>query len=411
MVLTLSGRAVNSAVAILDWGDIVMALRGTGLKGTGGRGGAGRLGGLGAAQVGFPPGYGGWYGWGANTAYGDAARGMGAFAAGAGAYNEMTARAASINTDTGMRLNEYIWESQQLRNQRYYQQLAARRERVNETAATTFDRLRNNPETRDVRTGDALNVVLDELTDPKVYIQSLKGAQQAVDSRLVKNIPFQKASAAVTISLNELSRSGVPDVLKTTPALEAERTALRGGRRHGEAGSRREGRGLLGDAGRRPGQDRSHAAQGREVVPQGTRQRREAENFLRALYGLTHMLETPQIDQFLRGLDETPTTTLGHLISFMNTFNLRFGASSTPAQQAAYTQLFPMLVSLRDQVNPEGSNPLAVQIDPEDTRKATEFFSNMPIESLQHPPALGASPAPAPPAPAPPAAPPAPGTP
>ena len=52
------------------------------------------------AQYGYiyPGGYGGWGGWGATTAFGDAARGMGVFAAGVGQYNVQTAQARAASS-------------------------------------------------------------------------------------------------------------------------------------------------------------------------------------------------------------------------------------------------------------------------------------------------------------------------
>ena len=61
------------------------------------------------------------------------------------------------------------------------------------------------------------------------------------------------------------------------------------------------------------------------------------------------MLETPSVDLYLRELKTESKTDLGHLISFMHTFNLRFGASKTPVQEATYDQLYPLLVAVRDQ--------------------------------------------------------------
>src|SRR5208337_2165664 len=63
------------------------------------------------AQWGYPGGYGGygWGGWGGQTAQGDIARGLGAYAMGAGYYNQQTAVANSINTDTVMRWNQYVY--------------------------------------------------------------------------------------------------------------------------------------------------------------------------------------------------------------------------------------------------------------------------------------------------------------
>lgn len=350
----------------------------------------------------YPPGFGGWGGWGATTAFGDEARGMGMFAAGVGAYNLDTSQARSINADTTMRVNEYMWESQQIRNQMYYRQLAERRQRINEGAAQTLQRLRENPDTRDIRSGDALNVVLDELTDPRVYIQSVKAAAQPIPSQMVKSIPFQYAPQAITISLSELSKAGVPDVLRTNQALQTERAALRAA--VDKAKSEVDEKGSITPE---TLQEARSAAQAlltkvREVLPSG-RERREAENFLKAVLGLTKMLETPDLDRFLRELDTMSNTTLAALLSFMQSFNLRFGSASNPTQNSTYDQLYPMLVALRDQINPQGSNPLAVELTPEDHAKAREAFSQLEFEHFNpQPPINGNAPAqPTPPPPAP----------
>ncbi len=55
----------------------------------------------------------GWGGWGggAQTPGSSLARGMGVYAAGAGSYNLQTAQARSINANTAMRYNQYMYES------------------------------------------------------------------------------------------------------------------------------------------------------------------------------------------------------------------------------------------------------------------------------------------------------------
>ena len=56
----------------------------------------------------------GWEGWGGwtNTPEGALAQGMGHFYKGAGIFNERTAIADSINADTLMRWNDYIFTGQ-----------------------------------------------------------------------------------------------------------------------------------------------------------------------------------------------------------------------------------------------------------------------------------------------------------
>lgn len=354
-----------------------------------------------SAQYHYPAGYGGWGGWGgATTVGGSVATGMGNFAAGAGAYNEQTAQARAVNANTAMQMNEYLWACQQQRNVNYYNQLASRQRAVNKSADAIYKRLHDNPEPADVHRGDALNVVLDDLTNPKVYVQAVQGTSDSIDSGLVKNIEFSHASTAVAISLEELSARGVPDTLATSPALEKERNALKAivatARKESQNGAPITPETLS----RARVAIKALQAKVAETVQEGTPDRRECDNFLKALYGLTKMLEMPQIGQFLKGLDKYSTTTVGRLITFMHTFNLRFGVAKTPIQEAAYDQLYPRLVALRDQIYGQGAAPpqqpfAAAKPNPS---QAKQFFSGMDYSHFgpQPDPHTGAVPPPPP---------------
>src|SRR5208283_4978782 len=131
------------------------------------------------AQWGYPGGYGGygWGGWGGQTAQGDFARGLGAYAMGAGYYNQQTAVANSINADTVMRWNQFVYESQMNANRMHAEKLAANRAQTNQAVDQIRSRLRNNPERADIYRGDALNAALDEINDPRVYSKALQGGQ------------------------------------------------------------------------------------------------------------------------------------------------------------------------------------------------------------------------------------------
>ena len=109
------------------------------------------------------------------------------------------------------------------------------------------------------------------------------------------------------------------------------------------------------------------------------------------------MLKSPPVDRFLLELKKLPSTTMGHLISFMHTFNLRFGAAKGPDQEAAYDQLYPRLVALRNQVQAPSAAPFANQSSTRDPKSITSLFSGMDYKQLQTPP----GPAPAPPQPGP----------
>src|SRR4051794_109663 len=107
---------------------------------------------VGEARAQYYPGYGayGWGGWGGGaTVGGDMARGLGFYNIGAGIYNEDTAVANSINADTVMRWNQYLWEAQQEINRREYVRMARRQQHENATGDVVQKRLLENPTARD----------------------------------------------------------------------------------------------------------------------------------------------------------------------------------------------------------------------------------------------------------------------
>ncbi len=134
-----------------------------------------------------------------------------------------------------------------------------------------------------------------------------------------------------------------------------------------------------------------------KLLPANSKDRVEADKFLKALHGLIAMMETPALDLLLAGVENRPEATLGELLGFMNAFNLRFGAATTPVQREAYDSLYPKLVELRNQIAPA----LAAAAPTKTTgEEPGEFFSGMDYKDLQK-----RAPAPAPPKPAPPAQP------
>jgi hypothetical protein len=338
------------------------------------------------AQFAYPAGYGawGWPGWGFGgaTVAGDVAQGMGAFAAGAGAYNLQTAKAMAIEADTMMRWNEYLFQSQQARNRRYYEQLARRQRDVNTSREKIYRRLRDSPTASDLNRGDALNVALDEINDPKVYAAALKGATAKVSGELIRSIPFQYARGGITTSVDQLTRDGVPEPLKAD-TFAAEREALRQAaedlRNQDEATGQLESatleklRGLLSSL------EKKVIA---TFAPR-SRERTQSERWIKAAYGLSRMLETPAINTLLAGVESRPDTTLGELLRFMKAFNLRFGVASTPRQRQAYSELFPLLRALRDEVRRGMPADLPEPPSKPMDNQAPEFFSAMDLEQLE----------------------------
>lgn len=350
------------------------------------------------AQYAYPAGYGGWGGWGGGTSAGGFARGMGVYAAGAGAYNQQTAAARSINANTAMQVNDYMYQVNLQNAKTYYSRSKAQQKELSSTGEANFRRIHDNPNASDIHTGDALNAVLDDLTNPKVFSVALQQATQPIDSQVVKNIQFQYAANMIAISLDDLSGNGVPDVL-LTPEFQPDRQAFRPLVQ--KARKEIETQGQVSRETLASCRETIKAAQDKvaRTLEQGSRKRDEADNFLKALYGLTKMLQTPSVTPFLKGLDKVPTTTLGHLLSFMHSFNLRFSKAKTPIQESQYEQIYSMLVALRDQIQAPTANPYAQTTRQPDPRTLPQFFSGMDYGHFQPQPDPHTGAAPPPPQP------------
>ncbi|WZO99940.1 hypothetical protein EP7_001558 [Isosphaeraceae bacterium EP7] len=329
----------------------------------------------------------GWGGWGgASTAQGDYARGMGMFAEGAGIYNQQTAVANSINADTAMRFNQYLWESQQTLNQERQARVIRTRNLKNESVNSIAKRLRENPSTSDIHSGDAMNSILDELNNPKLYVRGVSSAKQTVPGTLIREIPFQKAAAMITASYDELTKGGPPDSLKT-PEFEAERTQFRAIAAKIRKEEQEQGNPNVATVDEALEIIRKTRAKVETVYPNRTsRQRQQADRFLKATYGLLKMLESPGIDVLLAGVDKRPEVSLGELLAFMNAYNFRFGSANTSAQRKAYSDLYPALVKLRTEAT-EGVQGVAAADTPappapDRTRHPQEFFEKMEYEHV-----------------------------
>ena len=82
----------------------------------------------------------------------------------------------------------------------------------------------------------------------------------------------------------------------------------------------------------------------------GGQGREDATRFLKTFAGLVRLLERPDTTEAFDQLRTIQTTTLGNLIAFMEIYNLRFGAATTPRQRAVYRDLFTKIDAVRDQV-------------------------------------------------------------
>lgn len=341
-------------------------------------------------------GWGGW-GWGGGTAQGDIARGMGAYASGVGAYNAETAQAASINADTMMRWNTYLWASQHAINVERQQRLTADFARDKKARADIARRISDNPNNVDIERGDALNAILEQLSNPKIHPSALKMTRIPLNSDWIKNIPFRYESEAVTLSLHRMTAEhGWPEALRAD-AFKAEREGYQKAIDAALAEDKEK------DLSPKTIDAVNDAVQALRVkvektIPKTGRDYIDAENYIKGLAGMAKMLKSPRIDETLAALEKYPGTTIADLLSFMQMFNLRFGPADDPDERALYQQLYPLLDAQRDSImqqmagkvpDPDAPPAVAAGAPP------TEIFHSVPWEHLDPKKAPPATPVPA----------------
>lgn len=326
--------------------------------------------------------YWGWGGWGGSaggTVQGDIARGMGYYAAGEGVYNLRTAQAASINTDTWMRWNQYMFQSQMEANRREYAHLARLQKRDSMTGEQIYQRLRDNPNAGDIKSGNALNVILDQVTDPRIPSSALRMAKDVVPASAVASIPFFHASDAVTINLHKLTgKEGWPAALQGDD-FAADRKDYQ------DAVAQALKEDTEGEISAQTIQRVKVAAQRIRAKfeahpPTDREQRVAAQNYIKALSGMSRMLEKPEIDKILAELKDVKTTTLGTLLSFMHIFNVRFGVADSPKAEKVYEELYPMMAGFRDKILKD-TDMVASKTQPDTGKAPTDFFGGVPDDN------------------------------
>jgi len=376
------------------------------------------------SQYYYPYGYGnagyGFGGWG-GTVNGSVLRGMGAFAEAEGVYNYDTAAAEAIDANTVMRLNQYLYLSELEGRRRYAAHQAAVLNMDKAHYQAHQARIRDNPTEADIDSGDALNVILDQMTDPKVVSGSsstLRLANANVSASAIREIPFRDETDAITLSLDEMTDPKNWPLPLRSDAFKPEREAYQkavddalaedtnGGTLKPETIARV--RRAVGDLYRKV-----------EATIPKTQQpdHLQAMNYLKGLAGLSRMLERPNVEAVLSELEKIQNTTVGNLVSFMHAYSLRFAPATTPRQRAIYRDLYPVMVAQRDKV--VGRPGDADAPPPAPVENPTAIFNGINPNHL-HPRSTSANstsppatptPAPANPAPAPATPAPAPGTP
>lgn len=276
------------------------------------------------------------------TAQGDILRGEGAFLRGAGSFLYNAAVADSINVDTSIRLNEYIWNVAKNENRENAVHRAEKAARQLENYEEILKRIRENPTDNDLEKGDALNDVMTQLLNPQISPSSFRILPVNLPGETIRDIPFFFGPRDATFSMRRLANKG-----KNAWPVGLRDAAY--------ARERRQYERALDDAlDQQLDGKLSHGAilqveqAVKELVlkldqvnpPSRDKVYLEAKNYLKTLADAKEILKLQDIEKMLGEIDRYSGTTVYDLMIFMQKYNLRFGVPALGMEREMYPKLY-----------------------------------------------------------------------
>jgi hypothetical protein len=275
-----------------------------------------------------------------STPGGDMLRGGGVYLQGLGYYNYNTAVANSINVDTYIKLNEYVWSCLKNENRenarKYAIYEAARKENYNKI----LERIKNDPNLVDFQRGDAINALLDQLIDPKnIPPSTMRFSPVALNAEVVRSIPFFRADKAKTFSMRRLTSGGNWPIRLRDPGFTPLRKAYE---RAFEHALEQQLEGRTSTTAIRQVQLaikelRAHLTSSNDTLWT------EAHLHLKNLEDGAEQLQIVEIERVIGALDNYDGATVEDLLKFMHDNKLRFGVPQPGAELELYRSLFASL--------------------------------------------------------------------
>jgi hypothetical protein len=304
----------------------------------------------GAAQAQFYVGYPGSVSFAGSTVQGDILRGWGEAGIGMGLYNLNSAAAGSIEADTWMRLNQYLYEASREQSRRLTALEAQRRYRRESARKATCTRIADHPEPRDIYRGDTLNALAGIVAGMNVHPSASRAARVGVPGGTLQRIPLLHASSQSVISAARLDFEGQWPLLLYRPGFDAPRRRCEANLESVESEllERRLSSGTL-DA-----LDRSVDAllvEFRSIEASANPlEARQARAVLDQLSRTTRTLRDPLVQNVLSDVLGYLGTSVSDMLSFLQRHNLRFAAAAGPGENELFEDLHGLLTEYRQKL-------------------------------------------------------------
>jgi hypothetical protein len=271
-----------------------------------------------------------------------------------GTFNLNRAHADAIDSSTMMAWNEYIWGCLNEENRRSLAARAERRKRLISLYNARRERIANNPVELDLMNGDALNMLLEQLSNPKIHPAILRKKGEAIPGETIQRCAFHYPSIGRTISLGRLTvRDGWP------PALRGQSFAQERAAYHKAVETAME-QNLAGKLSLETFRSLQKTVEALKVKFKATSPPTQDDDFVQAKTFLDDLDEVvaPLHDQdgeaVLAGVDRYAGTTVGDAVTFLQRFNLRFAPALTPDERESYHLLYATMLHLRNRIDLAG---------------------------------------------------------
>jgi hypothetical protein len=258
-----------------------------------------------------------------------------------------------------MRLNNYIFTGVREAAMREARRIDARLAKTRENYNKILDRILNNPEFKDVRRGDALNAVYQELTNPHISESAFRLSPVHLSGESIRNIPFFYAKEDATFSLQRLTARGQWPVGLRGADFASERRAYE---RAIDAALEQQ---IEGKLSRDSVQAIDTAVYNLSVrldqviAPSRDKLYLEARNYMRRLESTKELFKRREIEQILGEIDKYAGTTVHDLVAFMKRNNLRFAVPDEIGdEQSLYTRLHASMSQQLDLVRLPPAEPI-----------------------------------------------------
>jgi hypothetical protein len=287
-----------------------------------------------------------------STPAGDYLRGVGIAAWGMGSYNLNTAQAISIDTDTVIRWNEYLAAVAKEQTREYVARILADASKRKEFFKQYQQKLLENPESRDIETGDALNVILKQLWDSPVGESTFRSYQVPLPVDMIRHIPFKLDEKGEKFSMDRLSLKGKG---QWSVALQDDKFKIVK-KAYERALDNALGQAIDGKMQMSAIEELDAKADdllqrlNEVVTPSNDRLYLEAKDRIAELKSTVNLLKTTKIERAIGEIDKYPGTTVNDLKLFMLSHNLRFAGAKTPEERLLLPQVHALLKQQADKV-------------------------------------------------------------